>query len=84
MGWSIETVRPKLGVIFKEAGRKYRITRPQSSQQGVVVEYLTSDGKDIPLRFKMRITELFPDFVYVEFIPIEAAQVVAEQMEWDN
>ena len=84
MGWSIETVRPALDKIFKEAGRKYRITRPQSSQQGVVVEYLTIEGKDIPLRFKMRIAELLPDFVYVDFISIEASQVVAEQMEWDN
>jgi len=85
MGWSVETIKVQIDKIFREAGRKYRITRPQSSQQAVVVEYLSSeDGKDIPLRFKTRIVELLPDFVYVDFILIQASQVVAEQMEWDN
>ena len=85
MGWSIDVVRPKLETIFKESGRKYRVTRPQSSQQAVVIEYLsTEDGKDVAPRFKMRISELFPDFVYIDFIMVQASQVVADQMEWDN
>ena len=85
MGWSVDIVRPKLDTIFKEAGRKYRVTRPQSSQQAVVVEYLsTDDDKDIAPRFKLRIAELFPDFVYIDFVMVQATQVVAEQMEWDN
>ncbi len=85
MGWSVEIVKPQLDKIFKESGRKYRITRPQSSQQAVVVEYLTNDdGKDIASRFKLRIAELFPDFVYIDFILIQASQIVADQMEWDN
>ena len=82
MGWSIDTARPELNKIFKEAGRKYRITHPQSSQQGVVIEYLGDE--DLSNRFKKRLAELFPDFVYIDFVLVVAAQVVADQMVWDN
>lgn len=82
MGWSIDTVRPELNKIFKEAGRKYRITHPQSAHQGVVIEYLGND--DVSPRFKKRLAELFPEFVYIDFVLVQQSQVVAEQMEWDN
>ena len=82
MGWCIDIVRPELNKIFKEAGRKYRITHPQSSHQGVVIEYLGDD--DIRNSSKKRISELFPDFVYIDFVLVQASQDVADQMEWDN
>lgn len=82
MGWSIDIVRPELNKIFKEAGRKYRITHPQSAHQGVVIEHLGDD--DISPRIKKSLANLFPDFVYIDFVQVVASQVVAEQMEWDN
>ena len=82
MGWSIDTVRPELNRIFKEAGRKYRITHPQAPHVGVVIEHL--GDKDLPVVFKRQIARIFPDFVYIDFILVQAAQVVAEQMDWDN
>lgn len=81
MGWSIDTARPELNKIFKEAGRKYRITHPQSAHVGVVIEHLGDD--DLSNRFKKRLVELFPDFVYVDFVLVQQSQVVADQMEWD-
>ena len=82
MGWSIDTVRPELNKAFKEAERKYRITHPQSLHQGVVIEHL--GNTDLHSKFKIRIVELFPDFVYVDFVLVQQSQVVAEQMRWDN
>ena len=82
MGWSVDTVRPGLNKVFKEAGTRYRITHPQSAHVGVVIEYLGDE--DLPTSFKRRLVELFPDFVYVDFVLVQAAQVVADQMEWDN
>ena len=82
MGWSIDTVRSELNKIFKEAGRKYRITHPQSAHHGVVIEHLGDE--DLSNRFKKRIAELFPDFVYIDFVLVQATQVVADQMEWDS
>ncbi len=82
MGWSIETVLPELNKIFKEAGRKYRITHPQQAHQGVIIEHL--GDKDLAIRFKRQIAELFPDFVYIDFVLVQQSQAVAEQMEWNN
>ncbi len=82
MGWSIDTVRPELNKIFKEASRKYRITHPQQAHLGVVIEHL--GNRDLPVRFKMRIAELFPEAVYIDFILVQQSQVVADQMEWDD
>lgn len=82
MGWSIDTVRPELNRIFKAAGRKYRITHPQQPHLGVIVEHL--GDKDLPVRFKRQVVELFPEDVYVDFVLVQQSQVVAEQMEWDD
>ena len=82
MGWSIDTARTSLDKIFKEAGRQYRITHPQQAHQGVIIEHL--GDKDLPIRFKRQIAELFPDFVYIDFVWVVASQVVSEQMVWDN
>jgi len=82
VGWSIDTVRPQLDSIFKEAGRKYRITHPQQAHLGVVIEHL--GDKDLHVRFKKQIARLFPEPVYIDFILVQQSQVVAEQMEWDN
>ena len=82
MGWSIDTARLEMNKIFKEANTSYRLTHPQAIQQTVTVEYL--GDKELPNRFKLRIVELFPDFVYVEFVRVQASQVVGDQMRWDN
>lgn len=85
MGWGIEVVRPGLRKIFREAKRKYRITHPQQAHEGVVIEYTAKDAEDdIDNRFKQRIAELFPDFVYIDFVPVPLAPEVADQQEWDN
>ena len=82
MGWSIDTIQPELNKIFRDANRKYRITHPQQPSEGVVIEHL--GDKDLPVRFKRQIADLFPDFVYIDFILVQQSQVVAEQMEWTN
>lgn len=82
MGWSVDTVRPELNKIFKAADRKYRITHPQQAHLGVIVEHL--GDKDLPVRFKRQVVELFPEAVYVDFVLVQQSQVVAEQLEWDN
>ena len=82
MGWSIDIVRPDLNKIFREADRYYRITHPQQPSQGVVIEHLGDE--DLQPGFKKRISNLFPEFVYVEFVLVQLSQVVADQMEWDN
>ena len=82
MGWSIDTVRPELNKIFKEADRKYRITHPQQAHQGVIIDHL--GDKDLHVRFKRQIAELFPESVYIDFLLVQQSQVVAEQMVWDN
>lgn len=82
MGWSVDTVRPELNKIFKEADRRYRITHPQSAHVGVIIQHLGKE--DLPVRFKKQIANLFPEFVYIDFVLVQESQVVAEQMEWDN
>ncbi len=82
MGWSINIVKPEMDKIFREANRKYRITHPQSAHQGVVIEHL--GDTDLSTRFKRQLAELFPDFVYIDFVLVQQSQVVAEQMVWDN
>ena len=82
MGWSIEIVLPELNKIFKEAGRRYRITHPQQIHQGVIIEHL--GDKDLPIRFKRQIAELFPEFVYIDFVQVPMATEVADQLEWTN
>ncbi len=82
MGWSIDTARPELNKIFKEAGRKYRITHPQQAHLGVIIEHL--GNRDLPVRFKRRIAELFPEAVYIDFVLVQQSQAVADQMEWDD
>lgn len=82
MGWSIDTIRPELDKVFREAERQYRITHPQQPHQGVIIEHL--GDKDLPVRFKRQIAKLFPEFVYIDFVLVQQSQVVADQMVWDN
>ena len=82
MGWSIDIARPELNKILREAKRKYRITHPQQAHQGVIIEHL--GDKDLPIRFKRQIAELFPDFVYIDFVQVQQSQAVADQMVWNS
>ena len=82
MGWSIDTAKPEVGKIFREAKRRYRMSHPQSSQQTVTIEYTGED--ELQNRFKQRLAELFPDFVYINFVFVQQSKDVIEQGEWDN
>ena len=82
MGWGIDTVRPRLNKIFKEADRKYKITHPQQAHQGIVIEYL--GDTDLPVRFKIQIANLFPESVYVDFVQVQMTAEIAKQRVWDN
>lgn len=82
MGWCIDTARIGLNKIFKDANRKYRITHPQQPSEGVVIEHL--GNRDLAVRYKIQVTELFPDFVYIDFILVQQSQEVAGQIRWDN
>lgn len=82
MGWSIDTARADLDKIFRQEDRLYHITHAQSAHQGVVIEHLGDE--DLPVRVKKAVANMFPDFVYIDFILVQASQVVGKQMEWDN
>ena len=84
MGWSIHTVGIPLDNIFRSAARSYRITHVQSAAQAVVVEYSAENSEDeLPVRFKQRIVEQFPDFVYVDFVAVPVSAAVRSQQHWD-
>ena len=65
MGWSIDLYRPFVKSFFKVEDKKYRLTHPESVTPTVVLRY---QGK-LPLIAMKRIAEVFPDFVYVTFVP---------------
>lgn len=63
MGWSLDTIRPDLDTIFKNLGGKYEIQHPDSTYPSVFITY----EADMPMFIKKHISNLFPDFVYLEF-----------------
>jgi len=85
MGWSLDILKPELNRIFREAKRKYRVTHPQSPKEAVIVEYEGEKEEDeIAQRFKVRIVELFPEFVFVEFVVVPVSEETSAQMTWWN
>ena len=78
MGWSELTARPDVDRVFKRLKLKYtmrRVLQPNA----VVVQILHEGELDIPSI--KRIIDLFPEFVYVEFVPNTTYQ---EQSPSDN
>ena len=65
MGWSIDLYRNDIGAIFEALGRKWAIQHPDTGGDMVRIRY---EGEIAPATKKV-IAEMFPDFVYVEFVP---------------
>lgn len=65
MGWSIDTIAEEIGNLFDNLNRKYRITHPGAETPIVMIQY---EG-EIPLTIKKTIVNLFPDYVYIDFVP---------------
>ncbi len=65
MGWSIDTVRTELDATFKGLGARYKIQHVESTQASVMIQH---EGIVPPTVIKF-IVSLFPEFVYVNFVP---------------
>ncbi len=65
MGWSDYTARPAVEKIFKRAGKKCRLSWVSATYPQVRIQY---EGR-ITFTVANEILALFPDFVYVEFVP---------------
>ncbi len=65
MGWSIDTVRRELDATFKGLGFRYAIQHVESTQASVMIRH---EGI-MPPTVITYVVGLFPDFVYVNFVP---------------
>ena len=65
MGWTVATTRPEIDKIFKHLNSKYTMQRVDAPYHMVRIQ----SEKKIPIRFMRQIIELFPDSVYIEFVP---------------
>ena len=78
MGWSIEAVKWDLQKIFKETkGIRWEVTHPNSQTPKVYVTY----DKPITRQTMKRISDLFPDFVYIDFAQVTFPAETQEQKE---
>jgi len=67
MGWSELAFAPEIDAVFKEAELKYKMRRVLQPGTNPVIQIMHEKELDVP---QMRtIIDLFPDFVYVEFVP---------------
>jgi len=66
MGWSIDLVRNKLDDIFANMERKYQVTHPGGSTSTIMIQH---EGDIPPPGVVKSIVALFPEFVYVDFVP---------------
>jgi len=66
MGWSIDLVRKELDSIFTNMERQYDITHPSSSTPIILIRH---EGDIPPAGVVKSIVALFPEFVYVDFMP---------------
>jgi len=66
MGWSIDTQQLAIERIFKKQKRKCKITHPEAAQPEVIIQY---SGESLRLDVLNSIVELFPEFVYIHFVP---------------
>jgi len=67
MGWSELAVAPEIDAIFKKAKLKYRMRRVLQPGTNPVVQIFHEDGLNIS-QIK-EIIGMFPELVYIEFIP---------------
>lgn len=66
MGWSISVAEPDIRRIFRKLKKQYKLTHPESPHPTVLLQY---EGDDIDVEIKRWILLLFPESVYVNFIP---------------
>ncbi len=66
MGWSIDLIRKELDSIFTNMEREYDITHPGSSTPTILIRF---EGDMPPVGVVKAITALFPEFVYIDFVP---------------
>jgi len=67
MGWSEKVFAPEIDAIFKKAKLKYTLRRVLQPGTNPVIQISHEKELDVP---QMReIVDMFPDFVYVEFVP---------------
>lgn len=66
MGWSVDLVRPDLDALFKGMEREYDITHPETSSPTIMIRH---QGDILPIGVVRIIAKLFPEFVYLHFIP---------------
>ena len=77
MGWSIDIVRDELDRLFGNMKIRYKITHPGSEAPMVMIQY---EG-EIPIKIKNIIVNLFPESVYINFVPnstFPTGQTIAE------
>jgi hypothetical protein len=77
MGWSIETIRVSLLEVFGE--RKFRVVHPQSIYPTMDIMY--SAENKLSNRTTKYIVALFPESVYVNFVPLDGPE---NTYTWDN
>lgn len=63
MGWSVDTVKPELDIIFTSLGIRYKIDHPDSMSPQVYIQY---EG-ELPVTVMKAIIQKFPELVYVGF-----------------
>jgi hypothetical protein len=66
MGWSVDTQQLKIERIFRKVKRKCKVTHPESPDPTILIQY---EGKRVGVDVMQSVVELFPDFVYVHFVP---------------
>ena len=66
MGWSVEAAEPQIAAMFRKLKMRYRITHPESPHPTVNIMF---DGDELDIEVMQKMQDLFPDSVYVKFIP---------------
>ncbi|KKN60906.1 hypothetical protein LCGC14_0527050 [marine sediment metagenome] len=65
MGWSIDLIRPGLDTIFGNLKKQYTVQHVEATNPTVMVKH---EG-EITLSIMKRIVGMFPEFVYMNFVP---------------
>ena len=65
MGWSIDLAREDIDTLFSNMGKQYRLTHVGAETPMVMIQY---EG-EMDTKVKRTIVNLFPEFVYIEFVP---------------
>lgn len=66
MGWTVDTKQLQIERIFRKLKRKCKVTHPESPHALVLIQY---EGKQVAVDVMQSVVDLFPEFVYIHFIP---------------